>query len=129
MSERGFRFWLARLLAPIAFFAAATLLVLVVRESFANGSDQSATTAVITNEAGEAVRVTTVEVERAAGQSADGTSGATGESDARFYRVLEGDTLDSIAAKFGLTVVELQRLNPGVDAVAIQVRQRIRLRE
>lgn len=129
MSDRGFRFWLARLLAPIAFFAAATLLVLVVRESFTNGSDQTATTAVITNEAGEAVRVTTVEAERAAGQAADGTSGATGESDPRFYRVHEGDTLDSIAARFGLTVAELERLNPGVDAVAIQVSQQIRLRE
>lgn len=136
MSDRGFRFWLARLLAPVAFFAAATLLVLLVKESFDDESSNSPATLVVTNDAGETVRVTTT-FETTDETPADSEAELTPtppdtepqEPGPRFYRVQDGDTFQSIAAQFGLTVAELQRLNPRVDAVAIQVEQRIRLRE
>lgn len=140
MSDRGFRFWLARLLAPVAFFAAATLLVLLVRESFGDESNDSPATLVITNDAGETVRVTTTfeadettDEEPADSEPADEAPTAADddaeEPGQRFYRVRDGDTFESIAEQFGLSVAELQRLNPRIDAVAIQVGQRIRLRE
>ena len=140
MSDRGFRFWLARLLAPVAFFAAATLLVLLVQDSFDDNPADSSATLVITNEAGETVRVTTTfDTEQTSGEEPTETEAAdepptvTEEEPEvpgqRFYRVQAGDNFESIAAQFGLTVADLERLNPRIDAVAIQVGQRVQLRE
>jgi LysM repeat protein len=45
------------------------------------------------------------------------------------YEVQSGDTLISIAHKFGLTVAELQALNPEVDAQILTVGEVLTLRE
>ncbi len=45
------------------------------------------------------------------------------------YTVESGDTLSSIARKFGLTVAELQTLNPEVDAQNLVVGEVLKLRE
>ncbi len=46
---------------------------------------------------------------------------------AQFYVVKSGDTLSSIAQRSGLSLAELQVLNPGVDANALQTGQHIRI--
>jgi LysM repeat protein len=43
------------------------------------------------------------------------------------YSVRSGDTLGSIADKFGTTVDRLMELNPGVDPTALRVGQPIRV--
>jgi hypothetical protein len=45
------------------------------------------------------------------------------------YVVKEGDTLASIAEKTGITVEELQELNPDLDPQTLVTGQRVRLRE
>jgi hypothetical protein len=45
------------------------------------------------------------------------------------YVVKEGDTLASIADKTGISVEELQELNPNLDPQALVTGQRVRLRE
>jgi LysM repeat protein len=45
------------------------------------------------------------------------------------YEVQSGDTLSSIAHKFGLTVAELQTLNPEVDAQTLIIGEVLKLRE
>lgn len=45
----------------------------------------------------------------------------------KFYRVRNGDTLESIAAKSDTTVEELTRLNPGIDPLLLNPGQRIRI--
>lgn len=46
----------------------------------------------------------------------------------RFYRLRAGETLSDVALRFGTTVDALLTLNPNVDANALRVGQRIRIR-
>ena len=104
------RLWAARLIAPLAFFAAATILIVLIQRGLDGGSTDTSTTATppVTSPT-----------------TATGTS--TTSSKRRFYRVKRGDTLESIAAKFSTTVDDLLTLNPNVDPLALSPRQRIRV--
>jgi LysM repeat protein len=46
---------------------------------------------------------------------------------ARTYVVKAGDVLSAIAEKTGVTVAEIERLNPSVDAAALHPGQKLRL--
>ena len=48
--------------------------------------------------------------------------------DDRFYEIKSGDTLGDIAKKYGISVQEIQKLNPNVDARRLQIGQKIKLR-
>ncbi len=43
------------------------------------------------------------------------------------YSVLKGDTLSSIASKFGVTVRALQEANPGIEPTRLQIGQKIQV--
>lgn len=107
--------WVPRVLAPLAFFTAATVLVLLVNSSLKakpeRGND--ATPPAAANERGAGDQTTTARA---------------GKRQRRFYRIREGDTLEAVAARFDTTVEKLLRLNPGVDATALTPGQRIRVR-
>jgi LysM repeat protein len=105
------RVWAARLAAPVAFFAAATALVIVVQSGLNGGSTETSPTATPT-----LTSPTT---------STPTTTGKKKKK--RFYRVQRGDTLESIAAKFDTTVDDLVRLNPDVDPLALSPGQRVRV--
>lgn len=45
----------------------------------------------------------------------------------RSYVVRAGDTLSTIAAKTGVSLATIQRLNPGIDPQALQTGQRLKL--
>jgi LysM repeat protein len=106
------RVWAARLAAPVAFFAAATVLVILV----ASGLNGGSSTATSPSAAPTLTSPTT----------STGTS--TGrKKKKRVYRVHRGDTLESIAAKFHTTVDDLLQLNPDVDPLALSPGQRIRV--
>jgi LysM repeat protein len=101
------RTWAARLAAPLAFFAAATVLILLVQSGLSAGSEPATT----------AVTPTTLPT----------TEETTTERKRRRYRVRRGDTLESIAAKFDTTVEALIELNPDIDPLALRPGQRIRV--
>jgi LysM repeat protein len=107
--ERERRVWAARLIAPLAFFAAATLLVVLIQAGLSGGTETTTSS------------TPTV--------SAPSTSGpaTTGKKKKRFYHVHGGDTLESIAAKFDTTVDDLLQLNPNVDPLALSPGQKIRV--
>jgi hypothetical protein len=110
------RVWAARLAAPVAFFFAATVLVILVQRGFED--DDS-----------EATPTTTGAV--ATGPTGTGGTGTgTGPSGnrPRVYRVQAGDTLESIAARFETDVDVLLELNPNIDPLALSPGQRIRVR-
>jgi LysM repeat protein len=109
-SEKA-RVWAVRLAAPVAFFAAATVLIVLVQRGLDTGESENspATTAPLTTTATETAPTT------------------TGPQRRRFYRVRVGDTLESIAARFDTTVADLLDLNPGIDPLALTPRQRIRV--
>lgn len=96
----------ARYLAPLAIVAAIMATALVVRSGLATPEHPR----------------TGTPVERASSRRTVPKK--------RFYVIRAGDTLSSIAAKTGVTVGELQTLNPSVAANpnALQMGQRLRLR-
>jgi LysM repeat protein len=104
------RVWAARLVAPLAFFGAATVFIILIQSGLNSGSKDTATTATPPTTAPTTGGTTTP---------------ATGRK--KFYRVKSGDTLESIAAKFNTTVDDLLTLNPNVDPLALSPRQRIRV--
>ena len=107
------RVWTVRLLAPLAFLAAATILVVVVQRAL---EDNSSSAAPVQTEPVASVPVTTEPVETETVSVAK-----------QFYRVKAGDTLEGIAVKFGTTVDKLLELNPGVDPLALAPGQRVRV--
>ena len=136
MEERSLRFWLARVLAPLVFFAAATLLVLIVRESFDDDAAGNVATFEQTDASGQTVVVTTTLTEsdppttstdETVTEPAVSTEECTPPKRAT-YRVKLGDTFEAIADKVCTTSTELKNLNPGVDSVALQQGQTLRIR-
>lgn len=103
------RVWAARLAAPAAFFACAIVLIVLVQRGLDGGSSAGVNTT-------PSVSTPTA------------TGGTTTETKRRhIYRVRQGDTLESIAAKFETTVDDLLQLNPDVDPLALSPGQRIRV--
>lgn len=103
----------ARAAAPLAFFLLATLGIVAVRSAL-DDSPASPPAASST---------TTVQET----QTKPATTGTTKGNRAKYYRVREGDTLESIAADHGTSVEDLLTLNPGIDPVALRIGQRIRV--
>jgi LysM repeat protein len=116
VSPERVRVWAARLAAPVAFFFAATVLVVLVQRGLEDVDSASGT---------DTSSVTTSPTET---NEPDGTTGSAPPSGRRFYRVRPGDTLESIAARFQIDVDELLELNPGIDPLALNPGQRIRVR-
>jgi hypothetical protein len=108
--------WAARLAAPVAFFFAATVLVILVQRGFEDDDpDATPTGAVATGPTGT-------------GGAGTGTTAGPSGNGQRFYRVRAGDTLESIAARFETDVDVLLELNPNIDPLALNPGQRIRVR-
>ena len=134
MQERSLRFWMARLLAPIAFFAAATLLVLIVRESFDEDAAGRVATFEQTDAAGETVVVTTTLTETEPAPATTEVASVDEETTVctpprrATYRVKAGDTFESIAVRVCTSSASLKQLNPDVDSVALQTGQIVRIR-
>ena len=108
---------LARYAAPLAFLAAATVAILLVRSGLENGESTTppATTAAATT---------------SSATTEPGTTGGTttNQAGAEFYVIRAGDTLAVIADEHDTTVEQLLVLNPDVDPVALTVGQRIRVK-
>jgi LysM repeat protein len=102
------RTWAARLVAPLAFLAAAIILIMLVESGL--NSDEPNT--------GTSATPTTTEQTGATNTTA---------TQRRRYRVKRGDTLESIAERFGTTVETLIELNPDIDPLALSPGQRIRV--
>ena len=102
---------LARYAAPAAFLAAVTIGVIVIRAGFEHGRHRSGSTATTVT-----TKTTTTHKH------------GHGKAQAKTYTIQSGDTLASIAAKTGTTVVALMHLNPGIDANALRIGQKIRVK-
>lgn len=96
----------ARYGAPLAFLAAVTAGVLLIRAGLDEGSKNDGTSPP---------------------PAATQTTPAK-QAGARFYHIRRGDTLTVIAPRFGLTEAELIELNPGLEPTALRIGERIRVR-
>lgn len=118
------RRWIPRLVAPIAFFAAATVLVLLIQGALDGASDASPTGATVQTQPPTGTGTGSA----GNGATTKTPTGTTKKKKKRFYRVKSGDTLDVIAAKFNTTTIDLLDLNPDIDPLSLTVGQRLRVR-
>lgn len=113
--QRRRRFRPTHLLAPLALIVVAGAVAVVIMNSNAIGGDDN-------ENGGEVTTTQQTETERV-------RTTPSGRRLRRNYVVRPGDSFGSIAERTGVSVDELERLNPEVDPQALVVGQRIKLRE
>jgi len=118
---------LTRYGAPAAFLAAVTIAVILIKAGL-NGGTGSTTTVGLSTTAATTTNPTTTKLVLTAPPSTTATTTETTTAGAQYYVVQSGDTLGSIAQKYGTTVTELMTLNPGIDPTAMHIGQRIRVK-
>jgi LysM repeat protein len=118
---------LTRYGAPAAFLAAVTIAVILVKAGL-NGGTGSTTTVGLSTTAATTTKPTTTKLVLTAPPSTTATTTETTTAGAQYYVVQSGDTLGSIAQKYGTTVDALTTLNPGIDPTALHIGQRIRVK-
>ena len=96
----------------MAFLAAVTIAVLLVRSGLQTSSSTDATTL-------PTVPTTT---------SPSTVPATTASARPRFYRLRAGETLSDVAIRFNTTVDALLLLNPGIEPTSLEVGQRIRVK-
>ena len=111
-------------MAPLALLAAFVAVGVIVSSTTGGGEEAST---------GGAATSTSTQREGSSGSSDQGErtqsqTTRTGESGPRTYTVESGDTFGSIAESTGLSVEELQELNPDLDPQSLNVGDRVRLR-
>lgn len=100
-----------RYAAPVAFLAAVTIGVLVVRAGFEHGRHSAQPPATTT------ATTTAKKKHHHSGP----------QQPQKTYTVQKGDTLGTIAGKTGTTVARLEQLNPGINPTALRIGQTIRV--
>lgn len=98
--------------APVAFLLGVTIAVVLVHSALNGGGGKTTTTL---------GPVTTATARAATTTRASGTK-------KRFYVVQSGDTFGTIAEKEGISVEQLQALNPGTSSNALRVGQKLRVK-
>jgi LysM repeat protein len=103
----------ARYLAPAAFLTGLTIAVLLVNAGLNGGKSHTTTTL------GPVTSVTRPAT----------TSAKPGKPAAkRFYTVQTGDTFGTISSKAGISITQLEALNPGISSNSLQVGQKLRVK-
>jgi LysM repeat protein len=110
-----------RFAAPAAFLLAATIAVLLVRSGLHAGSDTATTSARVPTTPTKTVATTTTR--RRTTRTTTTTASST-----RFYTVQAGDTFEVISSKTGVSISNLQRLNPNVSSTSLFIGQKIRIK-
>jgi LysM repeat protein len=118
--------------APAAFLLAVTVAVLVVR----SGLETAAVTQTQTTAPPPGTVATTTVTGRSVPAKQNPkptpkpktTTTTTQAPAAQYYTVVAGDTFGVISSRTGVTVAELERLNPNVESTALYIGQRIRIK-
>jgi LysM repeat protein len=128
---RSHRRSIARYAAPAAFVLAATILALLIHSALGGKgiSPGQTTTALgpVTRPSTAPVPADTTRTITSTHTAATDTTSGT-VAGAVYATVQSGDTFFSIASRNGMTVAEIEGLNPGVSSNALQVGQQIRVK-
>jgi LysM repeat protein len=119
---------LARYGAPAAFLAAVTIAVILIKSGLSGGSGSTTTVGLFPTTTRTATTTTTTKLVLTTPQATTATTTETTTPAAEYYAVHSGDTLGSIAQKYGTTVDELMTLNPGIDPTALDIGQKLRVK-
>jgi LysM repeat protein len=112
------RVWIARFAAPLAFFVAATVLVILVQRALDSDAGEARSDGSKTEQVNTEPTTT----------NPDGTANLPRGCRKARYTVKRGDTLESIAAKCDVSLAELLELNPQIDPLALNPGDRVRIR-
>jgi LysM repeat protein len=105
------------MLAPISLIVFVVVLLIVIASS-GTDEDSGSSRPSISQQQNEQVSTT-----------GEATTTTTPTVSGKFYTVKTGDTLAGIAEQVGVSVAELQELNPALDPQALVSGQKIRIRE
>jgi LysM repeat protein len=105
----------AHVAAPFLFLAAVTIAVLLIRAGLESGLHGSKAT-------------TTAPTQTAPASSTTTNRRPTKPGAGQFYVVQTGDSFSSISVKTGVSIADLERLNPGVSSNALHVGQKLRVK-
>jgi LysM repeat protein len=124
---------LTRYGAPAAFLAAVTIAVILVKAGLNGGSGSTTTVDLFPTTAATHTKPTTTTTKLVlttpqSTTAATATATETTTPGAVYYVVQSGDTLGSVAQKYGTTVDDLATLNPGIDPTALHIGQRVRVK-
>jgi LysM repeat protein len=119
---------LTRYGAPAAFLAAVTIAVILINSGLNSGSGSTTTVGLSPTTTRAATTATTTKLVLTTPQASTATTTETTTSGAEYYAVQSGDTLGSIAEKYGTTVDDLMTLNPGIDPIALHIGEKIRVK-
>jgi LysM repeat protein len=111
LTKRGWRAEVKRYAAPVAFLAAVTIAVLLVRSGLQTSSSSSEPTTLATT----ATTTTT-------------TTTPARNRRPKYYRLRAGETISDVALRFDTTVEQLMSLNPKIKPNQLRIGQRIRVR-
>ena len=111
---------LARYGAPIAFLLAVTVAVLLVRAGLNGGGAPAVAPATTVEDVSTPTTPATT-----TGETTTPTIDTTA---AEYYEIQRGDTLAAVASRYSTSVEALLTLNDGLDPVALQVGQRVRVK-
>jgi LysM repeat protein len=109
------RHQLRRWAAPFAFLLAVTIAVVLVHRGLQNDDSTSQ-------------RPTTVRIDTTPPAARKPRRTKSTPKGAQYYVVQSGDTFGTIATRYGVTVTQIERLNPGISSNALVVGQRIRVK-
>jgi LysM repeat protein len=103
----------ARWLAPLCLVGAAAAVLITVNSIHSGGSSADTSTSVSTSGPTSTTRTTRT------------TSHSSHH--ARYYVVKDGDVLSAIAASTGVSLDEIEQLNPSVDAQSLHAGEKIKI--
>jgi LysM repeat protein len=112
------RIWIARFAAPLAFFFAATVLVILVQRALESDSGEAGTNTTSTEEVDTGETTT----------AGEPTTTVPRACRRQRYVVRSGDTLESISARCDVPLADLLELNPNIDPLALNPGDRVRIR-
>ena len=121
---------LTRYGAPAAFLAAVTIAVILINSGLNSGSGSTTTVGGLspTTTRAATTATTTTKLVLTTPHASTATTTETTTPGAAYYVLQSGDTLGSIAEKYGTTVDDLMTLNPGIDPIALRIGQKIRVK-
>jgi LysM repeat protein len=110
VARRGWRAEVKRYAAPVAFLAAVTIAVLLVRSGLETSTSSTKPTTVATT------------------RTTPTTTPTTRKRRPKYYRLRAGETISDVALRFNTTVEELLSLNPKIKPTQLTIGERIRVR-
>jgi len=117
----------ARWLAPVALVTCAFAVYAVATSGLEDGGDADGDKQRTQQSSGKESQGSPTSKGGKSGGATTTTSGSGAADAAKTYTIQAGDTLSAVAAKTGVSLETIQRLNPQLDSNALRTGQKVKL--